>query len=253
MDLDCLENTIKDYGINMPQVLSATDNSLDDLFRSWNLKQQKTPLTFKDDPVTLTCAAYRMYQENVRHRWLDFDQVVVWHDDREQAACLKKYYRDRLVIEALKSNGAEVSQFRQKLRKLVTDELVITESELGMLYRLPYFYEEDQALDRVIAKTDNVQPGSYCKGTEVTATYTLAERVLRSRRVGEEYDYWMTTDQDPYLHLIEIRHDNPLRNMFESVIAKPVKLKTLEWTKDHYGYHRGRLYQKAVVQGFANE
>lgn len=237
----------------MPQVLSATDDFTVEQNPWWVSPKASKPITLPDDPVTLTCAAYRMYQENERHRWLDFEQVVVWQDDREQALRLKKYYRDRLVIEALKNNGTEVSQFRQKLRKLVTDELVITESELGMLYRLPYFYEEDQALDRVIANTDTVRPESYCKGAEVTATYTLVERVLHSRRSGEHYYYWTKTDKDPYLHLFVIKSDNPLRGMFESVIAKPVKLNTREWTKNHYGHYKGRLYQQVVVQGFADE
>lgn len=237
----------------MPQVLSTTDTVTLDLAPWWEPPRAKEPVDFPDDPVTLAVASYNQWKRNNAVRWMDLGIVEVTQEDREQAIHLKKYYRDRLVIDALKGNGEEVSAFRQKLRKLVIDELVITQSEIGMLHRLPYFYEEDQALDRVIDKTVTVSSRAACQGADTTATYTLIERVLRSRKTGDYYDYWMASDQNPHLHLTVIKNDNPLRTMFESVIAKPVKLHTRLWTKQHRGHYRNRQYQQILVQGIAND
>lgn len=234
----------------MSQIIDS--NVTLDLAPWWEPPRAKEPVSFPDDPVTLAVAGYNQWKNNNAVRWPDLTTIVATQEDRDEAADLKKYYRDRLIIEALKSNGTEVSAFRQKLRKLVVDELVITQSELGMLHRLPYFYEEDRALDRVVNKTRSVDAESACQGAEVIATYTLIERVLRSRKNGEYYDYWMTTDRDPHLHLTVIKNDNPLRTMFESVIAKPVKLNTRVWTKQHRGHYRSRLYQQIIVQGIVN-
>ena len=62
MDSDCLENTIKDFGTNMPNVITAAD---DFDFASWLEDKPKKPLepiVYKHDPVALAMASYRIWQ-----------------------------------------------------------------------------------------------------------------------------------------------------------------------------------------------
>ncbi len=141
--------------------------NVQELINDWenSFELTKTPLPLVKlpaDPVACACASYRVWKENPTRRWADLETVVVWQDDIEEAERLKKYYREHMVMEALKStNGINRSKFRQKLAKLVVNELDITKEEIGLLLRLPYFYEEDQALDSSAEGTD----GSDVQGT----------------------------------------------------------------------------------------
>jgi hypothetical protein len=140
----------------------------------------------------------------------------VWQDDIEEAERLKKYYRERMVVEALKSsNGVNRSQFRQKLAKLVVNELLITKKEIGLLCRLPYFYEEDQALDGIVAETNDTKvEGTSCHA--YSGEFLPLQRILVSRASGDYYHYWFTdAERTPYNFVIKT--DNPLRSMFESM------------------------------------
>lgn len=241
-DSVCLENIIKDYGTNMPILTSTTNNLYQDLEELLDWDKPTTPpkiVKFTDDPVALSCASYRLWKMG-GPRWSDIHFASVAEEDRVTALELKKYYRDNLVIDALKYGTNGRSEFRNKLAKLVIDELVYTDKEVGMLYRLPYFYEEDRALDRVVAQTETAKENF--RGHKQTATYTLVEKVLRSRRSGEYYNYWLTSDCDQAAYYMTIKDDNPLRPMFESIIAKPVEATSLVYTKTYRGHHRNRTY-----------
>ena len=105
----------------------------------------ESPIVFKDDPIAMACASYRLSQQG-GFAWLDLHAATVEPQDRETAVAIRKYYADRLLITALKSNGV-VSEFRRKLYGVVTDNYQVKKSEEGLLYRLPYFYAEDTGLE----------------------------------------------------------------------------------------------------------
>jgi hypothetical protein len=205
-------------------------------------------ITLPSDPVACACASYRVWKENPARRWEDIETVVVWQDDIEEAERLKKYYRDRMIIEALKStNGAARSQFKQKLARLVVNELPITKKEIGLLCRLPYFYEEDQELDSIVAETDDsAVQGTMCHA--YTAEFTPLKKVLVSRSTGDYYHYWFTdANRTPYNFVIKT--DNPLRSMFESMYTRgPMHLSANIYPKNMRGYRNHRYYQLGSVE-----
>ena len=212
-------------------------------------EEKPAPLiTLPNDPVACACASYRVWKENPARRWEDLETVVVWQDDIEEAERLKKYYRDRMIIEALKStNGINRSQFRQKLAKLVVNELAITKKEIGLLCRLPYFYEEDQALDSIVAETnDSAVQGTSCH--VYSGVFAPLKRVLVSRASGEYYHYWFTDEKrTPYNFVIKT--DNPLRSMFESVYNRgPMHLSANIYPKSMRGFRGHRYYQLGSVE-----
>ena len=194
-------------------------------------------VSLKDDPVVLACAAYRMYQENARHRWMDFDQVVVWQDDREEAERLKAYYRNRFVettFKMLKStNNQNLSSFRRKLYLLVNGDLQITEREVGLLHRLPYFYAEDLALDEVMQSTESV--AEHIPAHKQALNLTLIKKVLRSRNSGESNQYWFRDASNSHAYMLPVTTDNILGNLFDSLVDRPLKVECVVICKQMQG------------------
>lgn len=226
----------------MPNLVTSSNNLYQDLqdLLPWDApKQPARPITFKEDPVALSCASYRLWSMG-GPRWSDINDAPIGEEDRITALELKKYYRDRLILDALKNNNNGRSEFRNKLAKLVINELEYTDREIGMLYRLPYFYQEDLAVDRVVAQTQDAK--EVFRGHRQMATYTLIEKVLRSRRSGEYYNYWLASDVDQAAYYVTIKTDNPMRLLFESVIKQPVQVESLIYTKSYQGYHRNRCF-----------
>jgi len=202
----------------------------------------------KDDPVVLACASYRMYQENDRHRWLDFEQVVVWDDDREEADRLKAYYRERFketTFNMLKSvNNVGLSSFRRKLYQLVNGDLAITEKEIGLLYRLPYFYAEDQALDSIASATESIP--EHIPAHKQVLKLTLLKKVLRSRSSGEVDQYWFTEESNRCAYMLPVKTDNILANFFDSIVSKRLDIEAVVVYKQMQGSRNHAYFQIAA-------
>lgn len=227
----------------MPNVIVTND---DFNFDDWIGQEPKKPapaVKLPADPVACACASYRTWKEHPHRRWEDLETVVVWQDDIEEAERLKKYYREKMVIEALKSsNGINRSQFRQKLAKLVVNELEITKDEIGLLHRLPYFYTEDLDLDSIVGQTDDrLVKHQGVQRTLFEATLTPVKQILVSRRAGEYYHYWFKdSNNTPYNFVI--KGDNPLFKMFDSLYQRPsLRINADLYPKSMRG-HRGHNY-----------
>lgn len=245
MASDCLANTIKHCGTNMPnlRIVGGTQAFQDilDEFEDFEKRLTKEPtpklIALKDDPVVLACAAYRTYQENPRLRWVDFDQVVVWQDDREEAERLKAYYRNRFVettFKMLKStNNQSLSSFRRKLYLLCNNDLQITDREVGLLHRLPYFYAEDLALDEVMQSTESV--ATHIPAHKQTLNLTLSKKILRSRNSGESYQYWFRDDTNSHAYMLSVKTDNILANLFDSIAHRPLEVESVVVCKQMQG------------------
>ena len=218
-------------------------------------------IKFSDDPITLACASYRTWAEHPDQRWTEFDKVVVWEGDRDTASELRAYYRDRtahVLFDVLKhtNNQRPVSEFRRKLSLLVNDQLVITMAEIGLLHRLPYFYAEDLALDEIARVTESVpvsSPGAsdtrLGEFEIVSGQFQLLKKVLRSRRSGEHYQYWFTSNHSAAAYLLSVKSDNPLRAMIESVVTLPtLQLKAHMFVKPFQGRAPRQYFNMGAVE-----
>lgn len=227
---------------------------LQTLIDEWDeaLDIHKTPpplIKLPNDPVACACASYRTWKENPARRWADLETVVVWQDDIEEAERLKKYYRESMVMEALKSStGINRSKFRQKLAKLVVNELEITKEEIGLLMRLPYFYAEDQALDHVKAVTDDRLVNNQTRRSLSECTLKPLQKILISRRAGDFYNYWFTdTDNTPYNFVIKA--DNPLIKLFDGLYTRPeLRINADLYPKTMRGYRNHSYYQLGSME-----
>jgi hypothetical protein len=205
----------------------------------------KKTLTFKQDPIACACASYRIWQENSARRWSELDSVVVWQDDIEQAQALRTYYRERLVMSALKNVNRQVSEFRRKLGALVTDQLEITKDELGLLHRLPYFYAEDLDIDYVVENTaisKQIAP-ILINSQLMTMTFRPLRKIFRSRRSGETNQYWWTTENGGIPFALSVRVDNPLKSMIDSLFDREqVQLQSRVKPTAFRGYYPDHWY-----------
>jgi hypothetical protein len=154
MDLDCLENTTKDCGTNMTtmNVTVVDDFNLDD----WLKQTHKLELLeFKHDPVALAIASYRIWRDT-GIRWTDLENTTPLEEDVHRAQQLRKYYAGQMTFDALKGSGLK-TEFRRKLYAIATNCHTYTKEDIGLLHRLPYFYEEDLTLDSLVNDFKSVE------------------------------------------------------------------------------------------------
>lgn len=101
-------------------------------------------VNFKDDPIALAWARHKKSQTM---GYIALGETEVTPEDRVVAEQIKRYYRDRYAMHILRGN--QLSDFRTKLYGLVQGLHGLKTKDLGLLYKLPGFYEEDQFLDKL--------------------------------------------------------------------------------------------------------
>jgi hypothetical protein len=211
----------------------------------------KTPdpepdMTFADDPVALAWAAYRVYLSNPALRWADFADVEVTVHDRAVAQEIRSYYTGRILMDTMKSKNP-MSEFRKKLYGLLIGETGLKKKDIGLLYRLPYFYVEDTALDQVIAQTE--APKAALAQATIAGTFTIIKRIQVSRRSMEFVQFWLQHHKKTEPFMIAVKADNPLLPLLQNILERGLPISATAHFKIHRGYHRNRgFYQLSNVE-----
>jgi hypothetical protein len=209
------------------------------------LKPPAIEATFRDDPIALACASYRHYRKNNAARWLSFDSVTVIDEDREHAAEIRKYYGHKLTFDAL--SKAKISQFRAKLGKYLAGEHRLLVDEVGMLYKLPYFYNEDRALEHIVETTTSApqHPGV----DTLRLVLTPQSTILKTRRGGEVHQYWFRSSEG-YGCVLPVQSTNPLRSLIDGLMYRDqVEVSAFAYTKTHWcANHQYYLLSNLVLQ-----
>ena len=218
-------------------ILNTTFN--DDLETAWAPKTPEPDLVFMQDPVALACASYRAFLET-SIRWTELNDVTVTDQDCEQAEVIRKYYSDRILMAAVAARG-EMSDFRRKLYGLLIKQSGIKKCDIGLLYRLPYFYAEDTAMDQVMEQTKSVNV-DFPRTREVHGEFQMIKRISVSRRSGETVQLWLQKDSSSVPYMIASKLDNPFLHLVESILKQPAKLTATAHLKQHRGHYRNRLY-----------
>jgi len=224
--------------ITTPQVLAA-DDEFD--FDAWMAKQPKNepvPLKLPDDPVALACASYRIWL-HTGIRWTDLENTTVHNEDRVRADELRKYYAGQMTFDALKGGGLNTT-FRKKLYAIATNCHEYTKEDIGLLHRLPYFYEEDLTLDSLV---NDFASAEVSVKKELRGVFSLHKRMLRSRRSGEYYYYWLKQDGSTHLFKLVVKSDDPLRSLVESLLDNPREYTATAYYKGMQGQRRFNYIQ----------
>lgn len=193
---------------------------LDNLESGIEFPKSKSPI-FVDDPIALACASYRIWQ-TTGTRWASLDRdLQIEPEDRVQATAIRRYYLDSMTMSALRGKSG-MSEFRKKLYGILLGTHQIQTADLGILYRLPYFYNEDTTIDRVFENHEQlaVPFRDIVSAIESVKTFSLREKMLRSRRSAEYYHYWLRSTEDDFVYCFVVKSDNPLISIVDSMFVK---------------------------------
>lgn len=233
--------------------MPASVTDLKDLFKHWandfddpyasgysnsNAPKPQSPkASFPDDPLALSCASWRIFKDEPERRWTNLDVVKATQEDRSMAQRIRDYYNQRYTMQALK--GRQLTEYQQKTAQFLSGLHHLTTDELGLLYKLPYFYTEDTALDFVVEST--VTHDQSPRRDHADYTLTPIKEVFRTRKSGEIVQFWYR-DQDNHAVLIECRATDNLLTMLRGLFKQP-KIQVQTYTKlvgfDGPHEHRG--------------
>lgn len=227
----CLANTIKISGTNMNNSANTFDlkklfDSLDptkdsdtvvySLFEedddSGNRKHKPAAprATFMDDPLALSCASYRIYQNEPARRFTNIDTVKATAEDRVHAQAIRDYYNQRYTMKALK--GQRLTDYQQKAAQFLSGLYHLTVEEVGMLYKLPYFYDEDLAVEDIVKHT--VSYDNTTVAVEQELTLTPYKKIHVTRKGASDFIHYYYQDQNQQAVVIMC----PLTDRFKPMI-----------------------------------
>jgi hypothetical protein len=119
--------------------------------------------------------------------------------------------------------GHQPTEFQNKMNGFLADTRPLKTDELGILYRIPYFYQEDLALDKVFEGATNileVEGVPFSNHATLEARLTPVREVLRSRRAGDYVQFWFS-DINGQRHTYDVKADNKLITVFRSLFRQP--------------------------------
>jgi hypothetical protein len=123
----------------------------------------------------------------------------------------------------------------------------MVQSDLGILYRLPYFWVEDQCHDQVFEQRPRM-PVLPTTHTDMVVDLDPICNVLVSRRTRERTQYWFNIDGTPVPGMLAVAEDNPLKSLLTSVLNRSlVKLQVHLRPVQMRGYHRDCVYYDLML------
>lgn len=207
-------NNIEDWIVAYDNEDSATDT---------NNKRHRPAApraTFRDDPLALSCASYRLYKDEPARRFVNIDTVKATAEDRARAQAIRDYYNARYTMKALR--GGTLTEWQSKAAQFLSGMYHLNTEELGMLYKLPYFYEEDLAVDEVIAETATCAVTAENRfAAEEQLTLTPLRRVLVTRKGTADVVHYYYLDQDRHAVMVSCPATNQLNAMMEGLFRQP--------------------------------
>lgn len=194
---------------------------IDDVDYSNRNKRVAAPrATFADDPLALSCASYRIYRNEPARRFTNIDLVKATAEDREHAQAIRDYYNARYTMKALR--GGVLTEYQQKAAQFLSGLYHLTADELGMLYKLPYFYDEDRAHDDIVAETQSCDnPETLVARSEESLTLVPLKRVLITRKGASDFVHYYYLDQDQHAVMIMCPATDRLQPMMEGLFRQP--------------------------------
>ena len=222
MDSVCLESITRVCGTDMNLSVDTslavdTTISLDMNPSVWTLPDPYTnspKIKFHDDPVVLSCVSWRIGNAG-GGLWTDLEDIKdITQEDRVMGAAVRKHFLDQLVMAKLR--GRRTSDWRSKLGAFLVGNHDLTKSEVGMLYRLPYFYHEDQAVANVMKLTNPITQKEKGRPYDTPWKLESVERIVQYRRANNTTQFWFR-DQQGWPVMVAVNHNNSLHGLMDSL------------------------------------
>ena len=221
------------YPTNVQVVQLEDDDDFDILstpqvYNNATARIPKAPVpdaVFSDDPLALSVTSYLIWKSNPHRRWVSVSDVGRPSPEaRDLAHEIRRYYLHRNTINVLQ--GQTPTEFQYKMNGFLADIRPLKTDEQGLLYRIPYFYQEDLALDAIFEGADQPEmDGPTLYGTTSHTILTPIQEVLRSRKSGDFVQFWFS-DTSGHRCVYDVKADNKLLSVFRSLFKQkelPVK------------------------------
>lgn len=146
-------------------------------------------------------------------------RLVIDNHCVELAEQVRNYYKAKLVQLSL--SGKTLSAFRTKLYQVICNPKEINKEHIGILCRLPDFYQEDVAMDNILDQADSVDPNKMYVASEISDQYEFVGVTQRKIKTGSQQKYWFKNSQGELATLwVELSSPSiPILNM----VLKPGK------------------------------
>jgi hypothetical protein len=184
------------------------------------------PAVFKEDPIALSCASYRRAMETeMAVRFQDLNQCITQPEDHDMAERVRQYYRNKIAVKTLTS-PLPLTPFYHDLYEMLLGDVELQQRHIGMIYRLPYFYAEDQAREQLkqLIKDKSLTPdwiGNAIRQFAGKETHALTPmiKIFRSRRGSEAQEYWFQNHVGQPV-MWSVLNGNPLRSVVDSLFVQ---------------------------------
>ena len=213
-----------------PQLVNVVEDDFDfrqdpKVYNNTSARKPEPVLArFSDDPIALSIQSYLIWKNNPHRRWVPVDEVGrVTTEARQMAQELRTYFLHRNTIKVLQ--GQQPTDFQNKMNGLLNDIRPLQQDEMGLLYRLPYFWQEDLALDQVFEGATEIDVTPAGPHLPVWHTVTTHARlipireVLKSRKSGDFVQFWFST-HDGERCMYAVRADNSMISLFRSLFKQ---------------------------------
>lgn len=204
-------------------------------------------VTFTHDPIAVALLRSEGDGSVMMHT-IDQDPRTLEYmangDYLQQAKTIRDYYKKRLFFGAM-NNKFSSTRFRNDLQVCLEREDIYTvlSNEIGMIARLPDFYEQDICRD-TIRKECNTGPISKHRSFyEEALTVKYLTRTQSRWGNKKEYTYWFKTKNSRAV-CFHLEGDNPLIELFHDFL-EPNKLMQLQGrfnarVQDDFFFYQGK-------------
>lgn len=180
-------------------------------------------IAYKADPLALVLMMKAQNKANydIAHELKHMSEIFATKEDAHLAQKIRKYYRNRLVIQTLKGKH-EMSNFRKDLYEFVDSDNIyyLREDFIPMVTKLPDFYEEDLMYDdfKKFLKTDRK---TYEVDARLGGEFTLYP-VRKHHRKTQKCNIlnYFFADGEKQLYKIMLDPKNPLLHLFDRLFEQ---------------------------------
>jgi hypothetical protein len=187
---------------------------------------------FDSDPLVCSVSAKDLVDRSLDTHYSLQDDIRVKDNItpaiEARAEEIRKYYTKRFFWDALK-NGKPLSPIRTRMVQLLENRIVdCNDNDVGIYYKLPYFYEEDQTYEEFSKLYNNNTAKLSPLGNKRSNKFVKRLKFVKStkgiqKNVKSQYFWFADDNKDLYNITIEL--GNPLLSLFEQIIENnPVPL-----------------------------
>lgn len=174
------------------------------------------PFVMGEDPLAASVTVFDGWCAGSGDRWTDLRGVTPTAESRVDAAKIREYYANKYVVQVLK--GKPLTEYQQNVYEFVTNGTIM-EKDIGIIYKLPYLYDEDVHHDDILSEVNHVKPTDFINRVDHVEGLELTPHsspVYICRRVMSIYQFWFV-DKDNNPYILPVQESNQLKTLVNSI------------------------------------